>query len=75
MTDNARTGARVAAVSTSAEPVPSRCWATAAEPWTGYDRAAAILLASDISSHEPDWTWWVDLSERLAILLDGVANT
>jgi hypothetical protein len=61
--DNARTGPRVAAVFHVRRARALAQLGDCSGALDEHDRAAAVLRAGDASSHDPDWTWWVDDAE------------
>jgi transcriptional regulator with XRE-family HTH domain len=61
--DNARTGPRVAAVFHLRRARALAQMGDRGRALDEHDRAAAIFRAGDSSSHDPDWTWWVDEAE------------
>jgi transcriptional regulator with XRE-family HTH domain len=61
--DNARTGPRVAAVFHLRRARALAQLGDLTGALDEHDRADAILRAGDSSSHDPDWTWWVDDAE------------
>ena len=61
--DNARTGPRVGAVFHVRRARALAQLGDRGGALDQHDRAAAVLRAGDASSHDPDWTWWVDDAE------------
>ena len=61
--DNARTGPRVAAVFHLRRARALAHMGDLNHALDEHDRASAIIRAGDASSHDPDWTWWVDDAE------------
>jgi hypothetical protein len=61
--DNGRTGPRVAAVFHLRRARALAQLGDRSAALDEHDRAAAVLRAGDASSHDPNWTWWVDDAE------------
>jgi transcriptional regulator with XRE-family HTH domain len=61
--DSARTGSRVGAVFHLRRARALAQLGDGSAALDEHDRATAVLRAGDTSSHDPDWTWWVDDAE------------
>src|SRR5262245_46708324 len=61
--ENARTGPRLAACFHLRRARALAQLGDLSRALDEHDRAAAILRAGDASTHDPDWTWWVDEAE------------
>src|SRR5262245_54772828 len=61
--DTTRTGSRIGAVFHIRRARALAQLGDGSAALDEHDRASAIIQAGDSSSHDPDWTWWVDDAE------------